>query len=93
MAALFDTLRETAQQVGDRASEALETSKLKGKINSEKKEINLEMQKIGKIFFDKIKEEEVEADEDLKNIIEKIDAHNQTIEELKESLEALVSEE
>ncbi|OLR54656.1 hypothetical protein BHK98_00240 [Hornefia porci] len=91
--AFLDTLRDAAQQMGDRASDALETSKLKGKINSEKKEINIEMQKIGKIFFDKIKSGEIESDEDLKNIIEKIDAHNQTIDELKESLAALTSED
>ena len=51
------------------------------------------MQKIGKIFFDKIKSGEIESDEDLKNIIEKIDAHNQTIDELKESLAALTNED
>lgn len=32
--AFLDTLRDAAQQMGDRASDALETSKLKGKINS-----------------------------------------------------------
>ncbi len=90
--AFLDKLTDFAKDAGDRASDALEMTKLKTKISSEKKEINGELAKIGKVILDRVKAGEMEMDEDLAHIIERIDAHNQTIEELQSSLEALARE-
>ena len=90
--AFLDRLTDFAKDAGDRASDALEMTKLKTKINGEKKEIDGEMARIGRIIFTRLKSGDMEMDEELSHIVERIDAHNLTIEELQSSLEALARE-
>jgi uncharacterized protein YgfB (UPF0149 family) len=73
--ALFDKITDAAKTAGDRASDAIELTKLKNKISSEKKEIDIEYAKIGKIYYDKAKAGE-ELEQDAMDICERIDAHN-----------------
>ncbi len=89
---LFDNIQGAVKNAGDRAGDAIEMTKLKSRVSSEKKEVQIEMSKIGKIFYDRIKNGEIEPDDDLNNIIERIDAHKATIDELQESLSALAGE-
>ena len=65
---------------------------MKSQIHSENKAISRELENIGIIFFKKIKSEDIEADEELAAIIDRIDAHNQTIAELREALISLANE-
>lgn len=53
--ALFDKITDAAKTAGDRASDAIELTKLKNKISNEKKEVDIEYAKIGKIYYDKAK--------------------------------------
>ena len=89
---LFDNIQGAVKNAGDRAGDAIEMTKLKSRVSSEKKEVQIEMSKIGKIFYDRIKNGEIEPDDDLNNIIERIDAQKATIDELQESLSALAGE-
>lgn len=90
--ALFDRISDMARNAGDRAQDALEMTKLKNKIGTEKKEIRLELEKLGDILAHKIDAGEIEPDDDMKNILSRIDAHNTTIEELQHSLDLLIKE-
>ena len=90
--ALFDRISDMAKNAGDRAQDALEMTKLKNRINTEKKEVALEMEKLGKILALKIDAGEIEPDEDMKTILNKVDAHYTTINELQHSLELLMKE-
>jgi hypothetical protein len=89
--ALFDKITDAAKTAGDRASDAIELTKLKNKISNEKKEVDIEYAKIGKIYYDKAKAGE-ELEQDAMDICDKIDAHNTTIAELQESMTALTKE-
>ena len=90
--ALFDRISDMAKNAGDRAQDALEMTKLKNRINTEKEEVALEMEKLGKILALKIDAGEIEPDEDMKTILNKVDAHYTTINELQHSLELLMKE-
>ena len=54
--------------------------------------ISKDLERIGVIFFKKIKSGEIAADEELQNIIDRIDVHNQNIIELREALVSLANE-
>lgn len=86
--ALFDKITDVAKTAGDRASDAIELTKLKSKISAERKEIDTELAKIGKIYYDKAKAGET-LEQDAMDICERVDAHNATIDEIQESMEAL----
>ena len=90
--ALFDKISDMARNAGDRAQDAIEMTKLKNRINTEKKEISLEMERLGKILAVKIDAGEIEPDDDMNNILNKVDAHYTTINELQHSLELLMKE-
>lgn len=90
--ALFDKISDMARNAGDRAQDAIEMTKLKNRINTEKKEISLEMERLGKILAVKIDAGEIEPDDDMRNILNKVDAHYTTINELQHSLELLMKE-
>jgi hypothetical protein len=89
--ALFDKITDAAKVAGDRASDAIEMTKLKNKISSEKKEMEIEYAKIGKIYYEKAKAGE-ELEQDAMDICERIDAHSKTVAELQESMTALTGE-
>lgn len=84
--ALFDKITDIASSIGDKASDTVETAKLKSKINSEKKAIELEMAKIGRIYYEKHQSEgplEGEAGE----ICTRIKAHYNTIADTEKTLQ------
>ncbi|NLD11698.1 hypothetical protein [Aminicella lysinilytica] len=89
--ALFDKITDAAKMAGDRAGDAIELTKLKGKVSAERKEIDIEFAKIGKIYYEKAKAGE-ELEQDAMDICERVDAHNKTIDELQESIEGLTRE-
>lgn len=89
---ILDKITDVAKFAGERANDAIETTKLKSKIHSENKAINEEVLMIGKFFFAKIKAGEIETNEEIQGIIDRIDAHNLTIKELREALVALANE-
>ena len=89
--ALLDKITDAAKMAGDKASDAIELTKLKGKVSSEKKAIEIEMAKIGKIYYEKGKAGE-ELDPEVKEISDKIDAHNEVIDETQASIDALAND-
>ncbi len=85
--ALLDKLTDAAASFGDKASDAIETTKLKSKINSEKKAIELEMAKIGRIYYEKMKAGEMELTEEAMEISRRIDTHCEVIAQTQETLD------
>ena len=93
--ALLDKLTDAAATFGDKASDAIETTKLKSKINSEKKAIELELARIGRIYYEKMKSgvmEEVKRlfkPEFLNRIDETIVFHQLTKDDMKRIINLL----
>ena len=83
----LDKLTDAAASIGDKASDAIEITKLKSKINSEKKAIELEMAQIGRIYYDMMKNEGFVLTEDAAEICSRIDAHYDVIDETEKTLE------
>lgn len=83
--ALFDKLQDAASNLTDKAGNAIEVGKLKQKISSEKKAIEMEMAKIGRIYYEKAKGGE-ETPEEIQEICSRIDAHYSTIEDTEKDL-------
>ena len=52
---ILDKIKDVAKFAGERANDAYETTKLKSRIHSENKEISKDLERIGVIFFKKIK--------------------------------------
>lgn len=84
--AFFDKLTDVATNIGDKASDVLETTKLKSKISSEKKAIEMELAEIGRIYYEKLKAGE-EVTPETAEISARIDAHYSIIEETEKTLE------
>ena len=51
--AFFDKLNQVAKNLGDRTSDVIETTKLNGKLASEKLSANEELLKIGQFYYDR----------------------------------------
>ena len=83
----LDKLTDAASTLGDKAGDAIEMTKLKSKINSEKKAIELEMAKIGRIYYEKMKNQETELTPEAMEISSRIDAHYEVIKETEKTLE------
>lgn len=49
---LFEKLGEVAKNIGDRTSDAIETTKLNNKINGEKSAAEAELKKIGAFYYE-----------------------------------------
>lgn len=88
----LDKLTDAAATIGDKASDAIEVTKLKSKINSEKKAAELELAQIGRIYYDKMKNEGFELTEEAAAICERIDAHYDVIDETEKTLNLYDSE-
>ena len=54
--ALFEKLGEVAKSIGDKTNDAIETTKLNSKINSEKAAADAELKKIGVFYYQKYTE-------------------------------------
>lgn len=84
--AFLEKLTDVAATLGDKAGDVVETTKLKSKIASEKKAIDLELAQIGRIYYEKLKAgEEVTAE--TAEIAARIDAHYDIIEETEKTLD------
>ena len=83
---LFNSISDVASNLGNKANDALETTKLKSRISSEKKAIELELAKIGKISYEKFKAGG-EAENVEKVIFESIDKRYATISDTEKTLE------
>lgn len=84
--AFLDKLTDVAANLTDKAGDAIETTKLKSKISSEKKAIELELAGIGRIYYEKMKAGE-EVTPEAAEIAARIDAHYRVIEETEKTLE------
>lgn len=61
--AFLDKVQQAARTVGDKASDAVEITKLESKIHGEKKTMNEALQKIGEVYFEKyLAGEELDAE-------------------------------
>lgn len=53
--AFLDKLTDAAAAIGDKASDAVEITKIKTKISGEKKDVEAELAKLGRIYYEKAK--------------------------------------
>lgn len=83
--AFLDKLTDAVATVADKTSDAVETTKIKTRINGEKKDIDAEFIKLGKILYEKIKDGE-EGSEMIDACIKAIDQHKEIIAELEKQL-------
>ena len=77
---------DLAKQVGEKASDALEISKLNSKISVDKAEIEKEMKKISEALYDKFSKGG-EIPEEIKEFCNNIKARYLNIDKLKEEIE------
>lgn len=84
--AFLDKLSDVAANLTDKAGDMVETTKLKSKISSEKKAIELELAQIGRIYYEKLKAGE-EVTPETAEIAARIDAHYDVISETEKTLE------
>ena len=89
--AFFDKLGDFAKNIGDKTSDAIETNKLNGKINTEKTAITECLRKIGDYYYDKHKEGAA-GDEGIADLLATIDGHHQTIADLQAEIERIKAE-
>lgn len=83
--AFLDKLSDAVATVADKTSDAVESTKIKAKISGEKKEIDAELVKLGKILYEKIKDGE-EGSEMIDACVKAIDQHKDIIAELEKQL-------
>ena len=89
--AFFDKLGDFAKNIGDKTSDAIETNKLNGKINTEKTAITECLRKIGDYYYDKHKEGAA-GDEGIADLLATIDGHHQAIADLQAEIERIKAE-
>jgi ribosomal protein L40E len=77
---LFDKIGDFARNLGDKASSAIETTKLNNKINAEKTSISEYMRQIGEYYFGKHQAGEPD-DPNVAEYFAAIESHNQAIAE------------
>ncbi|MEE0514507.1 MAG: hypothetical protein UC961_02505 [Emergencia sp.] len=82
----LDKITDAAATIGDRAGDAIEATKIKTKINGEKRELDGIYVKLGKIFYHQIKEEGLEGGCDAKELVCEADLKMQAIAELEAEL-------
>lgn len=89
--AFFDKLNDLAKNVGDKANDAIETTKLNNKINTEKAAIAEEYKKIGEHYYTKYTAGET-VDTEINEFIASIDSHKTVIMEVEMQIRALKQE-
>lgn len=89
--AFFDKLNDLAKNVGYKATDAIETTKLNSKINTEKTVIAEELKKIGEYYYAKHEAGEV-IDSEIGEFIAVIDSHKAAIVEAEAQIKALKEE-
>jgi hypothetical protein len=88
--AILEKINDFAKNVGDNASDAIETTKLNSKISAEQNAINAVIVKIGEYYYNKYLETKT-ADDGIKGFCATIDGHNATIAGAKAEIERLKS--
>ena len=78
--AFFDKLGDIARNIGDKATDAIETTKLNSKINAEKTAISEDLRQIGSYYYKKYQDGEA-VDGGVLELVASIDGHNNTIAE------------
>ena len=86
--AFLDKIGGLAKNIGDKASDTIETTKLNAKINSEKSAINDCFKQIGEIFYQKYAETK-QCDPDIAELCASIDERNQNIATAQNEIEKL----
>ena len=89
--AFFDKLSDMAKTIGDKAGEAIESTKLNSKINSEQTAINALYQRIGAHYYEKHQAGEDVTEEAAAWCVE-INEHNAAIAEAKAEIERIKAE-
>lgn len=84
--AFFDKLTDMVSNVGDKANDVIETTKLKSKISGEKKAIELELVKVGQMYYEEFKNG-TEVPEAVIDIYNRVTAHYEVIAETEKTLE------
>ena len=85
---LGQALSKTAKELSGRAEDAYETQRLKNKISSEERQIDKIMADLGKIVYQRYKEE-VPVEDAQKALCEQIDQHKDQIEQLRANISDL----
>lgn len=83
--AFLDKLTDAAAKVTDAANDAVETTKIKTKMNGEKKDIEMELAKLGRIYYEKAKAGEELAAEEME-IVNRVNAHYDVLADLEKKL-------
>lgn len=83
---LFEKINEIARNVGDKANETIEITKINSRINDEKLKMNINYQKIGKHYYELFKAGQA-PNLDVQDPCDEITASAARIDELKKELE------
>ena len=86
--AFFDKLNDIARTVSDMTSEALETTKMSSKINSEKSSVSELQKKIGEYYYNKYAEGQ-SVDEEILPLFTEIDEHLKIISDAQAEIERI----
>jgi len=89
--AFFEKLGDMAKNLGERTGNAIETSKLHSRINSEKTAAGKEMNKIGEFYYNRFVETG-EAEPEVLEFCQKIKAHYEAVEGLEAEIERIKAE-
>jgi len=89
--AFFDKLNTLAKNVGDKANDAIEITKLNSKISSEKTAITDDYKKIGEYYYDRYSNKHA-FDTEVAELLSSIDAHKTAISEVEVQLKSLKEE-
>lgn len=82
----LDKITDAAATIGDKAGDAIETTKIKTRINGEKRELDGIYVKLGKIYYHRIKEERIEGGCDAEELVCEADTKMQAIAQLEAEL-------
>lgn len=82
----LDKITDAAATFGDKAGDAIETTKIKTKINGEKRELDAIYIKLGKIFYHRMKEEGLAGGCDAEELVCEADMKMQAIAQLEAEL-------
>ena len=83
----FEKLNDIAKSVKDAANDAVETTRIKSRINAEKRAIDEACRKIGEYYYEKRASEGFQPDDDVFECCAEIDEHMRVISELSAELE------
>ncbi|HIT04562.1 MAG TPA: zinc ribbon domain-containing protein [Candidatus Caccocola faecipullorum] len=85
--AFFDKLNDLAKSVKDAANDAVETTRIKSRISSEKRAVDEACRKIGEYYYAKRAGDMGPVDDDILEYCIEIDEHMRIISELEAELE------